>query len=520
MSTVSTGHQSRAVFAGLILFGALAVILPGSLEAATNSATIQWAANTEPDLAGYRVYHGTNSGVYGSSQSVGNSTSYQFVNLEGNKTHYFTVTAYDTSGNESSPASEVSKVITGTNADQVLSVTIDGNGTISSSPSGLACSNGVCSGAFSQGTTVTLSAHANSGDQFNGWGGSCSGTGNCSVTLSTSLSVSASFSTNTPVPSHTLSISLSGDGKGTVTSTPAGLSCPTTTCTGSFPQGTVVTLNPSVSTGSRFQGWNGVCSGTSQCQVTLMVPQVVTATFSTEDSAPPPQPKPTLPIKVNFQPPGSQIPTGFKKDDGRLFDTGRGYGWSQIVSGTDRNSSIDQTIDTFESISNLTPGTWNYNLPNGTYYLTMVLGDPQREQGPHWLTAEGLQLAKRVVTKRGEYLAIVDYPVVIKDGTLSIKLGGGSEGQTILNYLIIQETANLDQTWQLLAQSFGTNLVVQALNSGTVEKVNPTVLVKNALKEEAEKAREMAKLNRLKEKLSPEATSKEPVTLRNLLKGS
>ena len=87
-------------------------LLPNAAQSATsNSATLQWAANLESDLAGYRLYHGTAPGVYGLSQIVGKTTTYDYTNLELNKTHFFTITAFDASGNESLPSPEVSKYI-------------------------------------------------------------------------------------------------------------------------------------------------------------------------------------------------------------------------------------------------------------------------------------------------------------------------------------------------------------------------------------------------------------------------
>jgi hypothetical protein len=72
-------------------------------------ATITWIANSEPDLSGYRVYHGTTSGVYTQMVDVGNVTIYQWNGLTPGFTHYFVVTAYDTSNNESANSAQVSK---------------------------------------------------------------------------------------------------------------------------------------------------------------------------------------------------------------------------------------------------------------------------------------------------------------------------------------------------------------------------------------------------------------------------
>ena len=71
---------------------------------------LSWNANTEPDLAGYRVYAGRSSGTYGSLSSpidVGNVLFYDWpINASGQ--WFFVVKAYDTSNNESEPSAEVS----------------------------------------------------------------------------------------------------------------------------------------------------------------------------------------------------------------------------------------------------------------------------------------------------------------------------------------------------------------------------------------------------------------------------
>ena len=82
------------------------------------SATLSWNANTESDLAGYRIYYGTSArtgacptGGYPNNINVGNVAAYTFSNLTDGSTYYFSITAYDTSGNESCFSSQVSKLI-------------------------------------------------------------------------------------------------------------------------------------------------------------------------------------------------------------------------------------------------------------------------------------------------------------------------------------------------------------------------------------------------------------------------
>ncbi|HET7442846.1 MAG TPA: hypothetical protein VFJ47_16210 [Terriglobales bacterium] len=75
-----------------------------------------------------------------------------------------------------------------------------------------------------------------------------------------------------------LSVTLAGTGTGSVTSSPAGIVCPTT-CTRNFPLGSAVTLTAKPSSGSTFVGWSGACSGTTACSVTMSTAKSVTATF-------------------------------------------------------------------------------------------------------------------------------------------------------------------------------------------------------------------------------------------------
>jgi fibronectin type 3 domain-containing protein len=80
---------------------------------ASSSATLLWNANTETDLAGYKVYRATASGAYGApiTTITGNVTTYVATALQVGTTYFFVVTAYDNAGNESIVSNEVSKSI-------------------------------------------------------------------------------------------------------------------------------------------------------------------------------------------------------------------------------------------------------------------------------------------------------------------------------------------------------------------------------------------------------------------------
>ncbi|MCA9420422.1 MAG: FG-GAP repeat protein, partial [Nitrospira sp.] len=72
-----------------------------------SSIQLTWIASPEPDLMGYYVYMGTSQGSYHITKNVGLNTSYIFQNLPEGLTYYFTITAYDHSGNISAPAEEM-----------------------------------------------------------------------------------------------------------------------------------------------------------------------------------------------------------------------------------------------------------------------------------------------------------------------------------------------------------------------------------------------------------------------------
>jgi hypothetical protein len=177
----------------------------------------------------------------------------------------------------------------------ILTVLKDGtgSGSVASVPTGINC--GVdCAELYGLGTEVVLTAVADIGATFTGWNGVCSGTGDCIVTMDAAKSVTATFT----LDRHILNVSLDGTGSGSVSSNPVGIICESD-CSETYDYGTVVVLTAVADTLSSFTGWNGACSGTGDCMVTIDAAKSVTATFTTYNTF--------LPLVMNNYTDGSDL---------------------------------------------------------------------------------------------------------------------------------------------------------------------------------------------------------------------
>ena len=96
------------------------------------------------------------------------------------------------------PLVEVELSGRGTEVLRTLSVTIEGVGVVSGTPSGLVCSENQCSGEFADGDAVELSAAPGVTSEFLGWDGDCLGSGACELVMDGDKFVVASFRSMEP----------------------------------------------------------------------------------------------------------------------------------------------------------------------------------------------------------------------------------------------------------------------------------------------------------------------------------
>lgn len=82
-------------------------------SSAVQSVNLSWDASPSAEVAGFRVYYGTESGVYPTTVDVGNVTELKLDGFEEGLTYYFALTAYDAVGQESDFSDEIAYAVPG-----------------------------------------------------------------------------------------------------------------------------------------------------------------------------------------------------------------------------------------------------------------------------------------------------------------------------------------------------------------------------------------------------------------------
>ena len=113
------------VFTALLFFLFGNVLLPTILSTRANAAeiTLSWNRNTEPDIAGYKIFYGTRSHNYNSIITINDTSTepaqcqYTVHGLQEGQTYFFALKSFDLAGNISSYSSEVIRTIKSNDTD-------------------------------------------------------------------------------------------------------------------------------------------------------------------------------------------------------------------------------------------------------------------------------------------------------------------------------------------------------------------------------------------------------------------
>jgi len=140
-------------------------------------------------------------------------------------------------------------------------------------------------------------------------------------------------------------------------------------------------------------------------------------------------------VNINFQPARVEIPAGYLVDSGRVFgDRGNGYSYGWIARNAttrDRNAtdSPDQRYDTLIHLQRpeVCGGscTWEIAVPNGSYTVRLVAGDPKFTDSVYRLNVEGVLAIDGAPNSNQRWLEGV-VTVTVMDGRLTVSSAEGA----------------------------------------------------------------------------------------------
>jgi uncharacterized repeat protein (TIGR02543 family) len=341
-------HRPFSIKSIFYLLVSLSIMISSHL-AFSAEIKLAWDANTEPDLAGYKIYYGTSPRTgtdpkscslcgYSTVVPLGKVTSYTLGSLITGQNYYVSLTATDTSNNESGFSNEVN----GTAKDP----TSTQNYTITTNPAGLQITvDGTTYTApqtfnWSPGSSHNLSLPSPQGGTgtryvFSSW--SDGGSQSHSVTMPASgTTYTANF-----LSQYSLTVAVSPVAGGTAS--PSGVNW--------YNSGQIVSVSATASAGYSFLSWTGDQTGsTNPVSLTMGGQKSVTANFTQNQYT----------VAVSVSPSGSgsvtkspDKPTYIYGDQVTLTataNTGYSFGsWSGDASGTASPTTI--TINSNKAVS-------------------------------------------------------------------------------------------------------------------------------------------------------------------------
>ena len=166
-------------------------------------------------------------------------------------------------------------------------------------------------------------------------------------------------------------------------------------------------------------------------------------------------------VNINFGTVITATPEGYIQDIGRKFSSDRGYGWvtqnstrlsearplNVVANGRDRNiiddnSALDSLIHMqyptgLNNSGVTTPAAWEYELSNGSYEVTVSVGDASFTDSNHVINVEGENVIAGFApdSLSNDLFTTGTATVEVTDGRLTVDAIGGEN--TKLNYISI-----------------------------------------------------------------------------------
>jgi hypothetical protein len=163
------------------------------------------------------------------------------------------------------------------------------------------------------------------------------------------------------------------------------------------------------------------------------------------------QPGPTYVARFDFGTATSPVASGYTRIAGDKYNAATGYGWqSGYVYTFDRGVGTDLTRD----FNYTTLGTFAVDVPNGSYDVTVTLGDTMVAHEQMGVFLEGLQVDS-VTTAKGQIVAKT-YRTSVGDGQLTLTLRdlGGPDIYVMINALDVAVTPSSTSAKVLSADLF------------------------------------------------------------------
>ncbi|MFV1967480.1 MAG: hypothetical protein ACC628_18795 [Pirellulaceae bacterium] len=139
--------------------------------------------------------------------------------------------------------------------------------------------------------------------------------------------------------------------------------------------------------------------------------------------------------QFNFTASASKPVLGFTNDVGLPFDEKRGYGWNRDISENCRRRNVFPQPYRDAFLFTREYDRWECVVPNGTWVITVCIGDAAYQQIGQRVSVEKSAFVKDITTAAGRFLEKT-VVVEINDGRLTVELGPQQpQHNTCLNWI-------------------------------------------------------------------------------------